>query len=320
MSTQTTVKAGDTLEIPAGTTIIHSREYANGEFKTLILPDTLERIEKQAFIECKNLTCVFLPASLTYIGEGAFKDCTSLREAYIPKSVVSIGEEAFTHFKLIYCEAEERPAGWCMEFEEDVDGADIEDEEKRGWAIIHREYRTWCGNFEYTFTFNEIYVKHKDYKINPEIRVVWDTNARYLRKNGGNALNFDIFSYLRGMRNKVLKIYNAFMRNLLNEMKTCTESDSFRDANLLILIEVYNDTVLDVTIRKGHEEEWLFYSWALYNYVWQLSQSDVRKERMMNWPNVVKPIIEQYSELLVNERKEWKKLLRACRCEFKMMV
>lgn len=60
----------------------------------VMIPTTVRRIGKQAFIGCK-FTNVTIPKSVIEIGEKAFYGCENLTEISIPSSVKTIGEKAF---------------------------------------------------------------------------------------------------------------------------------------------------------------------------------------------------------------------------------
>lgn len=62
---------------------------------TIVLPDTVERIDDYAFYTCEDLEYVIIPDGCTYIGEGAFGICDELAYMYIPDTVTYIGPGAF---------------------------------------------------------------------------------------------------------------------------------------------------------------------------------------------------------------------------------
>jgi len=79
------------------------REIKDGAFQysgveNISLPNTLTRIENNAFSMCSNLKNITLPDSLEMIGNNCFK-CSALQSIVIPKSVKRIGNAAF-----MYCE------------------------------------------------------------------------------------------------------------------------------------------------------------------------------------------------------------------------
>ena len=65
------------------------------DITSIILPNTITRIEDYAFSSCSTLTSVTIPESVTSIGEGAFYGCSALTSITIPNSVDSIGKSAF---------------------------------------------------------------------------------------------------------------------------------------------------------------------------------------------------------------------------------
>ena len=82
--------------------------------KTLIIPESVKEIKTFAFIYSKYENIV-LSNGLEKIDSEAFKDCKNLKEVVIPKSVEHIGYHAFT-YGTIYCEAESKPEGWNQYF------------------------------------------------------------------------------------------------------------------------------------------------------------------------------------------------------------
>ena len=65
----------------------------------LILPDTVEYIDINAFCGCEELTRVRWSAGLRKINSGAF-DCTGLETLVLPEGVTFLGANAFGHAKL----------------------------------------------------------------------------------------------------------------------------------------------------------------------------------------------------------------------------
>ena len=65
------------------------------DITSIILPNTITRIEDYAFSSCSTITSVTIPESVTSIGEGAFYGCSALTSITIPNSVDSIGKSAF---------------------------------------------------------------------------------------------------------------------------------------------------------------------------------------------------------------------------------
>ncbi|MDE5827315.1 MAG: C10 family peptidase [Duncaniella sp.] len=60
--------------------------------KTVILPNGLERINKNAFARCTQITELTIPANVSYIGDGAFSSCVALRKIIAkPKAAPTCG-------------------------------------------------------------------------------------------------------------------------------------------------------------------------------------------------------------------------------------
>lgn len=68
-----------------------------GKSGTVLLPDGVTNINRNAFYFCKSLQTITIPDSVTSIGNEAFADCSSLTMITIPASVTSIGDQAFEH-------------------------------------------------------------------------------------------------------------------------------------------------------------------------------------------------------------------------------
>jgi len=61
-------------------------------FKSIVLPNTLKTIGKQAFQWATKLETIVIPQGVTTIGECAFASAVSLRSINIPDSVINIGK------------------------------------------------------------------------------------------------------------------------------------------------------------------------------------------------------------------------------------
>ena len=68
----------------------------NLHLKKVIIPDTVKRIEKQAFVECDGLEELTLSSNVEYIGLLAFAYCASLKELVLPDSLLELDEAAFS--------------------------------------------------------------------------------------------------------------------------------------------------------------------------------------------------------------------------------
>jgi hypothetical protein len=69
------------------------------DVKTVIMSDTVKRIEKEAFKQCHSLMFFKLSRDLEYIGENSFWFCESLTSIFIPPLCREIGKRAFSHCK-----------------------------------------------------------------------------------------------------------------------------------------------------------------------------------------------------------------------------
>lgn len=89
-------EAPATLIIPDGIVNI-CREAFNGQKNIMSaeLPSTLKYISPYAFSECENLTSINLPNSLLSIAEGAFRSCGKLTGVELPNALEYIGDAAF---------------------------------------------------------------------------------------------------------------------------------------------------------------------------------------------------------------------------------
>ena len=67
----------------------------NDYLNSIKLPTYLEKIDSDAFLQCKNLTNVTIPKSTRVIGDGAFQWCSNLSKITIPEGVIKIESGAF---------------------------------------------------------------------------------------------------------------------------------------------------------------------------------------------------------------------------------
>ncbi|MBO4637873.1 MAG: leucine-rich repeat protein [Clostridiales bacterium] len=79
---------------------------------TVILPDTLRRIEDRAFNTCEDLEYVYFPDGLEFIGQEAFDYCDELAYVYIPDSVTTIERWAFDDCSRLIISIPERLSGF----------------------------------------------------------------------------------------------------------------------------------------------------------------------------------------------------------------
>lgn len=70
-----------------------------GDETTLIIPETVTTIGKEAFSECEGLTNVTIPKTVTRIEDSAFKDLNTLTYLTYSDSIEYVGNDVFTHTK-----------------------------------------------------------------------------------------------------------------------------------------------------------------------------------------------------------------------------
>ncbi|GFH50294.1 hypothetical protein CTEN210_06770 [Chaetoceros tenuissimus] len=78
-----------------GVEVIPEFTFGCNNIETVIMNDTVKRIEEMAFAGCENLFFVRLSRNLEYIGDNAFCDCTALTSIFIPPLCREIGKWAF---------------------------------------------------------------------------------------------------------------------------------------------------------------------------------------------------------------------------------
>ncbi|GFH50292.1 leucine-rich repeat domain-containing protein [Chaetoceros tenuissimus] len=87
----------DVVIVLPGVEVICEVTFADCEkLETVVMADTVRRIEGHAFSNCDSLTYVKLSRNLEYIGIEAFCECSSLISIFIPPSCREIAHFAFT--------------------------------------------------------------------------------------------------------------------------------------------------------------------------------------------------------------------------------
>ena len=76
---------------------IGENAFDNSDITSVSIPNTIESIDREAFIDCTKLTSISIPSSVKTIGTWAFNGCSSLTTISIPSSVTSIGYDAFAN-------------------------------------------------------------------------------------------------------------------------------------------------------------------------------------------------------------------------------
>ena len=72
-----------------------SGSFSGCAVQKLTLSKNLKLIGRDAFADCENLTEVVIPDSVTKIDKSAFKNCKSLKKVILSKNLEEIGDEAF---------------------------------------------------------------------------------------------------------------------------------------------------------------------------------------------------------------------------------
>ena len=67
----------------------------NTALVSVVLPDTIDRIEMYAFYECTSLKCIVMPQEMSYIGYQAFRGCSDLEKISIPEGIEFLDEVMF---------------------------------------------------------------------------------------------------------------------------------------------------------------------------------------------------------------------------------
>ncbi len=77
-------------------TAVGENAFQYNKAKSILLPETVTRIEAHAFDHCENAETINIPQGAAYIGNGAFNMCTALKEITIPDSITEISPSAFS--------------------------------------------------------------------------------------------------------------------------------------------------------------------------------------------------------------------------------
>lgn len=69
--------------------------FRNCKIKSVVLPDSIDRIRAKAFCRCKNLESIKFGNNIDTIEDGAFAECCSLKHIDIPAGIKTINDYAF---------------------------------------------------------------------------------------------------------------------------------------------------------------------------------------------------------------------------------
>ena len=82
--------------VPNGTQIIGRGAFrGSSSLATVILPESLRKIDNYAFTDCSGFNGIDVPNGVTTIGNSAFLGCTAITRADLPATLTELGYEAF---------------------------------------------------------------------------------------------------------------------------------------------------------------------------------------------------------------------------------
>ncbi|MDE7297068.1 MAG: leucine-rich repeat domain-containing protein [Clostridia bacterium] len=74
---------------------ISERAFENSAIKSVVIPDTVTKIEDRAFSGCTALESVTFGAHTEELGSAVFKGCTALKEMVLPQGIPAINDHLF---------------------------------------------------------------------------------------------------------------------------------------------------------------------------------------------------------------------------------
>ena len=80
----------ETIRIPKSVTTIGEGAFSRSSLKSVVIPGSVENIDRNTFEDCKELKKVIIKDGVKTIDVFAFKNCTSLTDIIIPASVTDI--------------------------------------------------------------------------------------------------------------------------------------------------------------------------------------------------------------------------------------
>ena len=91
------------VDIPEGVEIIGELAVANKKnLRQVRLPNTLQKIERDAFSDCDRLKSIDFPESLEEIDAYAFGDCDGLKRVYFAKVPKHLSHKAFAECEQLH--------------------------------------------------------------------------------------------------------------------------------------------------------------------------------------------------------------------------
>lgn len=100
--------------IPDYITDIYTGVFAGSRITSVVIPEGIRTVGKNAFHGCRSLTSVSLPSTLTSIGDYAFYRCASLQQVAICEQVANMGYYAFRdcYTTVFLVGHDAQPAAW----------------------------------------------------------------------------------------------------------------------------------------------------------------------------------------------------------------
>lgn len=89
------------VDIEQGTKAIGVSAFYRSSVQTVVIPDSVERIDEKAFYEANNLKTVRFGDGLKSIGNSAFEGCPLLKTVDLPANLESIGDRAFCNCEIL---------------------------------------------------------------------------------------------------------------------------------------------------------------------------------------------------------------------------
>ncbi len=109
------ITALQSIILPEGVKTIGAEVFRKSSIKTAIFNGCPDKIGRDMFNGCRNLTEVQLPEGLQTIADKMFYDCTSLSDITLPAIVTTIGEQAFAGCQLTDVTCKSTTAASCAE-------------------------------------------------------------------------------------------------------------------------------------------------------------------------------------------------------------
>ena len=93
---------GHTIDVDEGVRLICAGAFKDRkQLKNILLPESLEEIETEAFRGCGNLQQMNIPQRTARIGESAFRDCVNMKKLVVKNDNIKIGERAFENCAIL---------------------------------------------------------------------------------------------------------------------------------------------------------------------------------------------------------------------------